>query len=311
MNIGERPLKPGPRPVDIVEMEPAPNAPSTAVVTTMYAKPAHDVDGWARRFDSASLPILAESAATLAALREHEDEVDAHLLTETVAADPLLTLKLLAHVAGCRRSRHVDARGDVETVTAALVMLGIGPFFRTFGEQPTVEDQLAGHPEALEGFREVLRRAHRAANFATAFAVHRMDHDVAVIREAALLHSFAEMLLWVRAPELALEIARRQAADPTLRSVTAQREVLNIRLSDLQQALMTAWKLPALLVKISSDRPSGSDQVRNVLLAIALARHSARGWDNPAIPDDVTAIAALLNLRVEPTWALLRDLDEA
>ncbi|MCK7497520.1 MAG: HDOD domain-containing protein [Comamonadaceae bacterium] len=291
-------------------MDPAMNAPF-APAMTIHAQPARDVDGWVRRFDPEKLPVLAESAATLDALRENEDEVDAHLLTETVAADPLMTLKLLAHVARSRLARHVDVRGDAKTVTAALVMLGIAPFFRCFSAQPTVEEQLAAHPEALEGFRRVLRRSHRAANFATAFAVHRMDHDVAVIREAALLHGFAEMLVWLGAPELALEIARRQRVDPSLRSATAQVDVLNVRLADLQQALMTAWRLPALLVKISSDRPSRSDQVRNVLLAIQLARHTAHGRDNPAIPDDVTEIAALLNLRVEPTWALLRDLDDA
>jgi len=47
-----------------------------------------------------------------------------------------------------------------------------------------------------------------------------------------------------------------------------------------------------------------------VLLAIRLARHTALGWDNPAIPDDVQDIARLLNMAVGPTEALLRDMDE-
>jgi hypothetical protein len=41
---------------------------------------------------------------------------------------PRVTLKLLSHVAQLRRSRDADARGEPETVTAALVMLGMGPF---------------------------------------------------------------------------------------------------------------------------------------------------------------------------------------
>jgi hypothetical protein len=45
-----------------------------------------------------------------------------------------------------------------------------------------------------------------------------------------------------------------------------------------------------------------------VQLAMRLARHSARGWDNPALPDDYADIASLLNLRVEPTIALVRGL---
>ena len=44
-------------------------------------------------------------------------------------------------------------------------------------------------------------------------------------------------------------------------------------------------------------------------LAIRLARHSADGWDNPALPDDVDEIAALLHLATQPTLHLLHDLD--
>lgn len=272
-------------------------------------QPANDIAGWVARFSAATLPVLAESAEMLEALRDNEDQVDARLLAETVSADPLLTLKLLSHVAHLQRGRDADTRGETETVTAALVMLGIGPFFRTFGPQQTVEDILAAEVAALEGFRAVLRRAHRAANFAMAFAVHRMDHDVAVIHEAALLHDFAELLLWLRAPALALRIARAQATDPSLRSAAAQRAVLNIELADLQHALMQAWRLPSLLVHISDDRHAQSPQVRNVLLAIRLARHSARGWDNPALPDDINDIADLLQLGVEPVLKLVHDVD--
>lgn len=281
---------------------------ATAVPAPIDRAP-RDIAGWAARFDVATLPVLGATAAEIALLRENEDAVDAHLLTETVAADPLLTLKLLSHVARLRRSRGDDTRGDPETVTAALVMLGIGPFFRAFGDVGTVEDALASRPEALEGFNAVLQRSRRAANFALGFAVHRMDHDAPVIHEAALLHDFAELLLWLRAPSLALEIARRQADDATLRSAAVQRELLHIELPDLQHELMLAWRLPPLLVRISDDRHCDTPQVRNVLLAIRVARHSAKGWDNAALPDDVAEIADLLQLGIDPTWRLLNELD--
>lgn len=269
----------------------------------------HDVAGWAACFEPADLPVLADTAEMLEALRANEDAVDARLLAETVSADPLLTLKLLAHVARLQQRRDPDRRSDTETVTAALVLLGIGPFFRAFGPQPTVEDALECEPEALEGFRAVLKRSHRAANFAVGFAVHRMDHDAPVIHEAALLHDFGELLLWLRAPTLALAIARAQAADPRLRSACVQASVLNVELLDLQHALMVAWRLPALLVHISDDKHADSDQVRNVLLAIRVARHSARGWDNAALPDDVNDVADLLHLGNEPALRLLREID--
>lgn len=266
-----------------------------------------DVAGWIAEFDVTALPVLAETADTIEDMRANEDAVDAHLLAQAISVDPLMTLKLLAHVGHLRRGRD---GGEPETVTAALVMLGIPPFFRTFGPQTGVESTLAPHPDVLEGFRAVLRRSHRAANFALGFAVQRLDHDAAVIHGAALLHDFAELLLWWRAPELALEMARRQAMDASLRSVDIQRELLHVSLPELQHALMLRWHLPSLLVQITDDsQHNDSAQVRNVHLAIRLARHTALGWDNAAVPDDVRDIAGLLHLGHEHTQQLLREID--
>ena len=270
------------------------------------ARIPRDAGAWVSLWRHAEIPILQETAQQIEELRSHEDDVDARLLANVVSADPLMCLKLLAHVSTHRSSTRVT---DTETATAALVMMGIGPFFRRFGPQPSVQDQLRDNPEALAGLLRVLARARRAACFALGFAVHRMDHDAEVIHEAALLHDFAEMLLWCHAPTLALQIAERQAADSTLRSAAAQREILNAELVDVQQGLMRAWRLPELLVRISDDHHANSAQVRNVLLAIRVSRHTTDGWNNPAVPDDVSDIAALLNLRAEPTLKLLRELD--
>ncbi len=278
----------------------------TADLPPMLERPLPDLPAWTALFERAGIPVLASTAATIDDLVDHEDAVDARLLSELLADDPLLTLRLLAHLAARRRDRDY---GQAETVTAALVLLGIGPFFRAFGSLPTVEQRLAGRADALAGLQAVLRRAQRAATFALAFAAHRTDPDAPVIHEAALLHDFAELLLWCHAPALALEIARRQRADPALRSAAAQRDVLGIELADLQQALMRAWRLPPLLVRLGDDRHADTPAVRCVVLAQRLARHSAAGWDNPALPDDLADVAALLQLGAEPTRRLLLSID--
>jgi HD-like signal output (HDOD) protein len=281
---------------------------SIAVRTAPFVtKAPRDLGTWASFFEPVSLPVLAATASEIDVLREIEDEVDAHLLADAVGADPLLVLKVMAHIAQLRRGRE---GGEPETLTAALVMLGIPPFFRAFPAQPTVEERLAERPEALAGFGRVLARSHRAAKFAMAFAVHRMDHDAAVIHEAALLHDFAELLIWLVAPDLALEVSQRQAADATLRTGVVQRSVFNVELCDLQHHLMVRWRLPSLLVQITDDHAQRETaQVANVRLAIRVARHSALGWDNPALPDDFTDIGALLQLSAVHVERLLRDID--
>lgn len=266
-----------------------------------------DVAGWAQLFDHARLPVLASTAAVLEDMRHMEDAVDAHMLAEFIVLDPLMTLKVLAHVANLRRGRE---GGEIETVTEALVMLGIPPFFRAFGPQEAVEDRMAQLPEAQAGFDNVLLRSRRAASFALGFAVHRMDQDASVIHEAALLHDFAEMLLWLEAPALALAVQGRLASDPNLRSKVAQRAVLHIELADLQHALLEAWRLPSLLVGITDGHARhASAQVRNVLLSIRLARHSTKGWDNPALPDDLREAGELLQLSTEAVQRLLLEID--
>jgi HD-like signal output (HDOD) protein len=281
----------------------SPEAPSPARIE----RPLRDLAAWLAHFRSAPIPVLDATADEVRALAVNEDAVDAHLLSETVAADPLMTLKLLAHV-GSNSRRETG----VETVVGALVLLGIGPFFRHFSRLPTIGQALEGSHDATEahaGLRAVLDRSHRAARFAISFAAHRLDPDAAVIHEAALLHGFTELLLWCHAPALALEILRRQRADATLRSAAVQQAVLGITLADLQQALMKAWRLPALLIRLDDEKHADSPQVRNVALAVRLARHTAQGWANPALPDDVADIADLLQLSTAPTLKLLQQID--
>lgn len=267
-----------------------------------------DVAGWADRIDVDSLPIRRSTALALEAYRANEDAVDAHSLGEAIAGDPLMTLKLLAHVGRLQHRRGRDS--DAETAISALVLMGIPPFFRQFGPQDAVEDWLADQPEALEGFQAVLHRSRRAADFALGFAVHRMDHDASVIHAATLLHDLAELLLWLRAPELMQTIALRQRADATLRSADVQLAVLNIRLPQLQHELMRRWRMPALMVALTDDEQQAQKvQVRNVMLAVRLARHSAHGWDNAALPDDLHDIATLLNLTLEPATRLVHEID--
>ena len=261
-----------------------------------------DLDAWTAHFRTVEIPILAETAEALEAMRLREDDVDANLIGEMISGDPLMTLKVLAYAANHRGSRMVT---DTETVIATLVMMGISPFFRAFGPQPTVEERLAGEPEALAGLLDTIRRAHRSATFALGLAVQRQDRDAAVIHEAALLHDFAEMLLWCHAPALALQIRRAQQGDAALRSSATQHAVLNIELADLQQSLMKAWRLPELLIRISDDAHAEQASVKNVALAVRLARHTAQGWDNAALPDDVADIAALLNLSYGATLSLI------
>jgi HD-like signal output (HDOD) protein len=268
---------------------------------------------WTDALGQLPIPVLPGSAAELRQLRDIEEAratVDAHTIADSLGADPLMTLKVLV-----RASEHCLRNGvePPETLVGATVMLGIGPFFRIFEEVSSVTEWLREHPEAISGLIKAVTRARRASHFATCFALRRQDEDCVVIQEAALLHDFSEMLLWCHAPALALEIARRQKADHTIRSADIQREVLGIELQDLTQALMARWQLPLLLQECTNDHHANNPKVRSVMLGVQIARHTQHGWDDPhaqaALPDDVAEVAQLLTLSREAAYRLLVSLD--
>jgi HD-like signal output (HDOD) protein len=249
----------------------------------------------------AEIPVLAATALALEELRAKEDDVDANMLTAVIQVDPLMTLKLLSRMASMRRP---GGNTETESITTALVLMGISPFFRHFGPQRTVEDWLADQPQALQGLNKLLIRAERGGQFALGFAIHRADTDATIIHQAAFLHDFAEMLMWIHAPRLMVKIHDAQAADSSLRSSVIQHEVLGVEISDVRQSLMKLWRLPELLVSISDERHAERANVQCVVLAVRLARHTANGWDNAALPDDYADIAQLLNAspRVIPSF---------
>jgi hypothetical protein len=100
-----------------------------------------------------------------------------------------------------------------------------------------------------------------------------------------------------------------QDADPSLRSSVAQRSVLHIELEELQQTLVAAWRLPSLLSEKNQEPQAGHTGARSVALGARLARHTAAGWDNAAVPDDVADVASFLNLSPAAAMHLVTEID--
>ena len=109
-----------------------------------------DVAGWAAAFERRDIPVLATTIRALNGLRANEDAVDAHSLADTLAADPLMTLKLLRHVAALRRDRE---RSDPETATEALVSVTL-PYIRTIAGRGLLE-AVTDRPELVSGLNTV------------------------------------------------------------------------------------------------------------------------------------------------------------
>ena len=270
------------------------------------SRPVLDLEGWVAYFTQANIPVLRRTEQQLDELRAGAAKANVRTISAVILQDPMMTLRMLAFIEARRRKTQLT---DITTIERSLMMLGMEPFFDHFQNLPMVEEHLRDHPRALLGLLKVIGRARRATQWARDWAIQRHDLDVDEITVATLLYDFAEILMWCFAPGLALQVAERQKADRSLRSIAIQTEIYGAPLYQIKQALARTWRLPQLLTTLMDPRNAEHPRVRNVKLAVDLARHSANGWDDAALPDDYKAIEELLHINHETLMHRLgRDL---
>ncbi len=273
----------------------------------MIEEPFADLDAWVAYFREANLPVLRHTVQELERMYANAENANGRVLSGTILRDPMMTLRVLAYIETKRGARQTT---DITTIERAIMMIGIIPFFRDFQNLPLIEDQLRPHPQALLGILKVVHRARRAAQWARDWAILRHDLDVDEITLAALLHDMAELLMWSFAPKLALKSRDAQIAHRNARSAFIQAQIYGIPLYQLKMALAETWRLPQLLTQLMDNQHAENPRVRNVKLAVDLARHSASGWNDPALPDDFKGIRELLRIN-QQTLVRRLGVDEA
>jgi HD-like signal output (HDOD) protein len=257
---------------------------------------------WVAFLSRAEIPVLKQTARDLATLRLDPEKLSPRGMAQIIAQDPMMTVKLLRYLQSHKRD---SQQHDVMEVEQALLMIGVEGFFSKLPAKPLIDEILRSQMEALVYLLHVVRRSHRASSYAYDWAVRLRDLHFEEVRIAALLYDLAEMLMWCFAPDEMLKIRTLQQKEKSLRSRTVQEEVLGFALADLQQALAREWALPDLLLALMDGKNDQKSRVRNVVLAVNLARHSANGWDDAALPDDYRDIGKLLGMPVESVMVMI------
>ncbi|MDP1863962.1 MAG: HDOD domain-containing protein [Thiobacillus sp.] len=257
---------------------------------------------WLALFGRADIPVLRHTTRNLERQRENQGLLNASSIANVVTDDPLMTLKLLRYMQVHKRNSQAYELVDVKQM---LLMMGLDSFFLAVPAKPVVEEALRDHLDALVCLLQTVRRAQRAADYAFDWALRLHDLHAQEVLVSALLSHVAEMLMWSFNPEQMLEIRKRQIADTTLRSADVQQAVMGFTGVELQRQLIREWKLPELLQNMMNPELSQVPRVRNVVLAVNLARHSAQGWDNAALPDDYREIGVLLRMEPERVKSLV------
>ncbi|MDO9050361.1 MAG: HDOD domain-containing protein [Methylotenera sp.] len=263
---------------------------------------AKDINAWVDYISTAAIPVLKLTARELGQLQQDEDNISARAIATVVHNDPMMVFKVLSY---SQKHRSRSQLQDLVEVEQAILMMGTSAFFRNIPPTPLVEDTLKANLQALMHLLRLIRRAHRAAKFAAEWAAHLMDLHAEEVLIATLLHDLSEMLMWCYAPDKMNAMCAMQAADKSLRSKAVQQEVLGFQLQELQQRIVEVFQLPPLLSKLMQDQASQEQRVLNVRFAVNLARHSANGWDDAALPDDYRDIAQLLRMDVDKVMRVI------
>lgn len=268
----------------------------TRTTAMLLTQSLPSVEAYVEFFSRQQIPILRRTAQELQYFRDEvADTISVREVAAAVMSDPLMTIRVLMYQ---QRNRRQSQNHDVTTISRAIMMLGIHPFLTTFLEAPILEEQIT-HPPYLLGVLRIIARARRAAQFARDWAIVRRDIDVDEITVAALLREATEIVCWCFAPELTHAVYLQQAANPQLRTRLAQKNIFGFTTNEIQHGLVEAWHMPRLLIDLlGSSEETENPRVQTVRLASDFARHLAhRGWDNPALPDDLDTIQTLLHLR--------------
>ncbi|MGC1442588.1 MAG: HDOD domain-containing protein [Burkholderiaceae bacterium] len=240
--------------------------------------------------------VMRRSMVIIRRLAHKIEAASVQELSEVVLNDPLMTLKVLACVAPIAYAKQATRP---ETVTAAILWMGLEPFFEHFLKTKIIEEELSAYPDALAAIRQVMLRSQRAANLAMGLAAQRNDTDCSVVYETALVNDFAEILLWQYWPKQAEQIGQIRRGPPRVPSLDAQRQVLGFSLPQLTRELLARWQMPRLMQRLADPAFEVDRQVLSVQLGISMGRHLESGWSHPEIIHDLEKIAAMLSISLE------------
>lgn len=253
-----------------------------------YFPKTGDLSGWADFLSSSPPPMLASTRDRLAALRLKGEAILPSEIAAIGLSDPLFSAKVIADIQSTRNKRRAM---DITTIEHALMMQGIDPFYQKIEGAAILDEHVAPGGLAHSAILAIARRGYVASRLARQWAEKSLDMHPEELQVAALIYDVAETLLWLKAPGHALLIRKIMQESPSMRSASAQQRILGFPLSALTTEIAHRWGLPEILSRLFSGEELGP-RVRTVSLAVRVARHGASSWNNPALPDDWSGVAA-------------------
>ncbi|RDH90850.1 MAG: histidine kinase [endosymbiont of Seepiophila jonesi] len=245
------------------------------------------VNDWVRRLHTDQLPAMHR---TLKQVREVLNSVSgSHVaISKLIERDPGFSLAIFRQL----RTLPNKSREPVTKIANAIPLLGMEAIERTTRELPVLEDLLKGPPR--RGLLDCYSRAAHAAIYAANLAERLGHHHPEAFANAALLHDIGEMALWVAEPDTMKNMqARIRQGDGR---EDAALEVLEFTLEELNLGLGNRWELPELVQESQGLFNSYQPRPLTVMMAAAVARATASGWNSHDASDKLELLAEFIGI---------------
>ncbi len=193
---------------------------------------------------------------------------------------------------------------SVDTVSAAVIMLGFDVVRELAVSLALIEQVLKGHPH--ERVTQGLARAFHAAAQAKSFARLRRDRRPEEVFVAALLYQIGDLSFW------STEGTERERVEKLMaRGVdteTAEKKVLGFSLQALSRRLVVDWNLGDLLKDTLDGKVDAGGRSSHISLGHSLARTiEVHGREAAETQSVIRRLAAHLNVPVERVVGLVDE----
>ena len=250
---------------------------------------SENLDNWLERISNNELPIFKY---TVHAINDvvSQDASSTSDLSQIILRDANLTARVLR----VANSAAYNVTGSqISTISRAIVYLGFN-LVRDISMSLAIIDALLSG-EQKENALGLMAESFHAAVQARDFAESRGDDGAEEVFIAALLKNIGEITFWCVAGEEGVQIQDLMQTQNFSKEM-AEQEVLGFTLEELTVGLTRDWHLSDLLHSAINTPTMNNPRIKDIVLAIEVAKSSKKGWSDKETVTVANKVAAHLDI---------------
>ena len=261
---------------------------------------SENLENWIERISNNELPIFKY---TVHAINDvvSQDASSTSDLSQIILRDANLTARVLR----VANSAAYNVTGSqISTISRAIVYLGFN-LVRDISMSLAIIDALLSG-EQKENALGLMAESFHAAVQARDFAESRGDDGAEEIFIAALLKNIGEITFWCVAGEEGVQIQELMKTQGFSKEM-AEQEVLGFTLEQLTIGLTRGWHLSDLLHSAINTPSMKNPRIKDIVLAIEVAKASRKGWSDKETVTVANKVAAHLDVDKKKVIDLLTN----